>query len=77
MVLVGAVLAAAALWIFAKLLKWMIWLAIVLVLVGGAITAAKLFLEAERATSPKRPASAAVSWVGGVRNGRADTEFRR
>ena len=45
-VLVGAVLAAAALWIFAKLLKWMIWLAIVLVLVGGAITAAKLFLEA-------------------------------
>ncbi len=41
-VLVGAVVAASALWIFAKLLKWTLWLAIVVVLVGGVLLAAKM-----------------------------------
>ncbi len=45
-VLVGAVLAAIALWVFGKLLKWAIWVLIILVLVGGAITAAKMLLGA-------------------------------
>jgi hypothetical protein len=43
-VLVGAVVAAAVLWIFGKLLKWTIWIVIILVLVGGAITAAKMLI---------------------------------
>lgn len=43
-VLVGAVVAALVLWIFAKLLKWTIWVVIIVVLIGGAITAAKMFL---------------------------------
>ncbi len=45
-ILVGAVVAAMALWIFGKLLKWAIWLLIILVLVGGVITAARMLLGA-------------------------------
>ena len=44
-VLVGAVIAALVLWLFGKLLKWAIWLVIIAVLVGGVITAARMYLE--------------------------------
>lgn len=43
-VLVGAVVAALVLWIFAKLMKWAIWILIIVVLVGGVVTAAKMYL---------------------------------
>jgi hypothetical protein len=41
-VLVGALVAAVAIWIFAKLLKWTLWIAILVVLIGGVILAAKM-----------------------------------
>lgn len=44
-VLVGAVAIAAVLWFFSKLLKWAILLAIVAVLVGGLIWAARLYFN--------------------------------
>ena len=43
-VLGGAVLAAALLWLFGKLLKWAIWIIIILVLVGGLFTAGRMLL---------------------------------
>jgi hypothetical protein len=42
--LVGAVVLALALWIFLKLLKLAIWIAIAAVLVGGVVLAARLFI---------------------------------
>jgi hypothetical protein len=42
-VLIGAVVAAAVLWVFAKLLKWTIWLVIIAVLVGAAVIAARMW----------------------------------
>ena len=45
-VLGGAIIAAVALWIFAKLLKLTIWVAILLVLIGGAVVAAKMLMGA-------------------------------
>jgi len=44
-VLVGTVVGAAALWLLSKLLKWVLLLAMVAVLVGGLIWAARLYLE--------------------------------
>jgi hypothetical protein len=44
-VLVGTVVAVALLWLFSKILKWALLLAIVAVLVGGLIWAAKLYLS--------------------------------
>ncbi len=44
-VLVGAVLAAVILWIFAKIMRVVIWVLIALVLVGGLATAAKMYLD--------------------------------
>ncbi|PTX92731.1 hypothetical protein [Opitutus sp. ER46] len=44
-VLLGAFLAALALWLFGKLLKWVIWLVIILVLAGGIIVAVRMFFE--------------------------------
>ncbi len=43
-VLVGALAAALLLWIFSKLLKIAVWILIVLVLVVGAVTAAKMLM---------------------------------
>lgn len=43
-VLVGAVVAVILLWIFAKLLKWAIWVLMIVVLVGGIALAAKMYL---------------------------------
>lgn len=43
-VLVGAVVAALVLWIFAKLMKWAIWVLILVVLIGGVATAIKMYL---------------------------------
>lgn len=42
--LIGALVAAIALWIFAKLLKWAIWVVILIVVIGGLITAANMYL---------------------------------
>ncbi len=50
-ILVGAVVAAVVLWIFAKLVKWTMWIVILVVLVGGAVIAGKMLLEAPP-TSP-------------------------
>lgn len=44
-VLVGTLLAALALWIAMKLLKWTLWLLIVAVLLGGFFWAASLFVR--------------------------------
>lgn len=41
-VVIGAVIAAIALWIFAKLVKWTLWIVILVVLVGGVVIAAKM-----------------------------------
>jgi hypothetical protein len=41
-VLAGALALALGLWIFGKLLKWALWLGIIVVLVGGVILAAKM-----------------------------------
>lgn len=56
-VLVGAAVAALLLWIFGKLLKWTIWIVIVVVLIGGVITAAKMYLEppAQNVQTPRKP----------------------
>ncbi|HVU35835.1 MAG TPA: hypothetical protein VHE61_20515 [Opitutaceae bacterium] len=43
-VLVGAFVAALVLWIFSKLLKWALWILILVVIVGGIVTAAKMYL---------------------------------
>ncbi len=43
-VLVGAFVAALVLWIFAKLMKWALWVLILVVFVGGILTAAKMYL---------------------------------
>lgn len=43
-VLVGALLAALLLWIFTKLLKIAMWIALVVVLGGGVVLAARMFL---------------------------------
>ena len=43
-VLIGAFVAALVLWIFAKLMKWAIWVLIIVVLVGGIATAVKMYL---------------------------------
>ena len=43
-VLVGTVIAAAGLWIFSKLLKWVLLVAIAVVLAGGLIWAVRLYL---------------------------------
>jgi hypothetical protein len=42
-VLIGTLVAVVALWIFAKLMKWALWVVIIIVLIGGAITAGKMF----------------------------------
>lgn len=44
-VAVGTVLAVLVLWIFGKLVKWMIWVLIAVVLIGGFIAAGRLLLE--------------------------------
>lgn len=44
-VLIGTVVVAVGLWIFAKVLKWTIWILIVLVIIGGLGTAAYLFFN--------------------------------
>lgn len=44
-VAVGALIAALLLWIFGKLVKWMIWVLIIVVLAGGLITAGRMLLE--------------------------------
>lgn len=51
-VLVGALVAAVVLWIFAKLLKWTIWIVILVVLVGGVIIAAKMLSESPATPAP-------------------------
>ncbi len=43
-VVIGAVIAAIILWIFAKLVKWTVWLVILVVLVGGMIVAGQMLL---------------------------------
>lgn len=54
-VLVGAAVAALVLWLFGKLLKWAIWLVILAVLVGGVITAARMYLEPPQAQQVQTP----------------------
>lgn len=44
-VAVGALVAALLLWIFGKLVKWMIWVLIIVVLAGGLFTAGRMLLE--------------------------------
>ncbi len=44
--LVGTLLAAVLLWIFGKLMKWTIWVLIVVVVIGGLIAAGRPFLNA-------------------------------
>jgi hypothetical protein len=44
-VLVGTLIAVLILWIVGKLLRWTVWVIIILVLVGGFITAGRLLLE--------------------------------
>ncbi len=44
-VLVGTVVAALLLWMVGKLLRWTIWVLIIVVLVGGVITAGRLLLS--------------------------------
>jgi hypothetical protein len=41
----GALVAALLLWIFGKLLKWVLWVLIVVVLVGGLIMAVRMLFE--------------------------------
>jgi hypothetical protein len=43
-VVIGAVIAAVVLWIFAKLVKWTIWVVILVVLVGGLVVAGRMLL---------------------------------
>lgn len=43
-VLIGTLIAVVVLWIFAKLLKWTIWIVIFIVLIGGVLAAAKMLL---------------------------------
>jgi hypothetical protein len=51
-VAVGAVIAAVLLWIFAKLVKWTLWIVIALVLVGGIAMAVKMFMETPAGPAP-------------------------
>lgn len=43
-VLVGSVIAALVLWLFGKLVKWAIWILIIVVLVGGLVVAGQMLL---------------------------------
>lgn len=43
-VLAGTLVAALVLWVFAKLMKWALWILIILVLVGGLVMAGKMYL---------------------------------
>ncbi|HVX58100.1 MAG TPA: hypothetical protein VHA37_10365 [Candidatus Saccharimonadales bacterium] len=44
-VVIGALVAVLLLWIFGKLVKWMIWVVIFVVLIGGLITAYQMFFN--------------------------------
>lgn len=44
-VVAGALVAAALLWIFGKLVKWTVWVLIIVVLIGGVVAAGRLLLE--------------------------------
>jgi hypothetical protein len=43
-VAVGTIVVVVILWIFAKLLKWAVWILIVLVLIVGFVTAARMLI---------------------------------